>query len=182
MIYKSFSCGLTLFLLNIIFLLSRLTPIFLFTANLLPGFLYGYLLVSEIKNTGGWRPVLFILFSGCIYILAARVATGYSLFGDNVYISFPFASIAGAILLLLDVKLFLKEDIRIAKGIGYCLLTGVVSSFLPLLGYFVKERLDSQFPDSYIFTISALSVFLVWQPLFAWSIAKAGRIRNEGNV
>lgn len=172
LIRHSFICGLSTFAINFIIAALKLQFVLMLTANIIPGFLFASVLAEAAKSKDDQKSVLFILLSGGLYILVAWVATGYSFFGNKVYICFPIASILGATLLLSIYKLLLDNKVGFIASLKYAFLTGLVSSILPVIGDLFNPSFD--IPDhSYWLSLAfTLSIFIIWQPLFAWTITR----------
>jgi len=172
LIRNSFLCGLLTFAVNFIFAALKLQFVLLWTANVIPGFVFAFILTDATKSKVDLKSILFILFSGGLYILVAWIATGYSFFGDKVYICFPIASILGATLMLSIYKLFLDNNFSITAGLKYAFLTGIVSSILPVMGDLLNPSFDVLDNSYWLALIFTLSIFIIWQPLFAWTITR----------
>jgi hypothetical protein len=172
LIRNSFLCGLFTFAVNFIFAALKLQFVLLWTANVIPGFVFAFILTDANKSKVDLKSILFILFSGGLYILVAWVATGYSFFGNKVYICFPIASILGATLMLSIYKLFLDNNFNITAGLKYAFLTGIVSSILPVMGDLLNPSFDVLDNSYWLALIFTLSIFIIWQPLFAWTITR----------
>ena len=165
-------CGVATFAVNLILAALKMPFLLLWTSNIFPGFVFGYVLADTIKANIDSRSFLFILLSGGLYILVAWMATGYSFLGNKIYICYPIASVLGSTLLLLLLTLLLDNKIVFVVGLKYAVLTGLVSSILPVIGSVFISKLGDSDRLSLVTFMLNLSVFLTWQPLFAWSISK----------
>lgn len=154
-----------------VFGLPKILSIFLLTSNILPGFIFGFTLISFFENKVYWKIALFFLLSGGLYIAAAWIATGFSFFGEDIYVCFPLASVLGAVILLLAYKYLLDQSISLRIGILYAIITGLISSILPVTFYLLQTSHDAY----WLYLTGTLSVFITWQTLFGWTIKKAER-------
>jgi len=146
-------------------------PVFLLTSNILPGFIFGYTLISNLENNVDWKAALFFLLSGGLYILAVWIATGYSFFGRDIYVYFPLASVIGAVTLLLAYKFLLDPSISLRVGVLYAIITGLVSSIIAV----AFGRLQTNNDAYWLYLTCTLSVFITWQTLFGWTIKQSER-------
>jgi hypothetical protein len=172
LVTRSFTCAVILFCINMFFALTKLVPLLVMTAIILPGFVYGHVLAYTTKGDPDRQSSVFVFLSGGLYILISWIATGDSPLGDNIYILFPVAGVIGAVLLLLLYRTFLDRGVSLYKGIRYCFLTGLISSVLPVLVHWV----DIEYRYDFINQASLLSVFLIWQPLFGFTIIRSRKL------
>ena len=172
MIEDSFKCGLLLFAINLLFAITKITPILLLTAIILPGLLFGILIVNQAGNVTSINKGLFIISSGTLYIFTSWVATGARSYTLPYLI--VFATTIGAVLLFLIYKYLLNRSIDIRKGLFLSIGTGIISSILPIVGIYH----DSNIEGDWIKLACLFSVFPIWQPLFTWTIQKL----KDGNA
>jgi RsiW-degrading membrane proteinase PrsW (M82 family) len=173
-IRNSFKSGLLLFAVNLIFAVTRFTPILLLTSIILPGFLFGILLTSHgFKNTSSGNSSLFIILSGALYILTSLIATGIR--AENPSYLILLATTVGAILLFVCYKLLLDRKVDTKQGLLFTLVTGAISSILP----FVAIYYDTTIENPWIKWTCIFSVYPIWQTLFSWTLQKAKATANK---
>lgn len=172
LIQHSFICGLFTFAINLIIAALKLQFVLIWTANIIPGFVFAFVLTNAAKSNADKKSLLFMLLSGGLYITIAWIATGYSFFGDKVYMCFPIASIIGAISMLFLYKLLLDNKLSFIAGLKYAVLTGLASSILPVIGDLLHPSFDILDKSYWLAMTFTLSIFLIWQPLFAWTIIR----------
>lgn len=172
LIKHSFICGLSTFAINFILAALKLQFVLLWTSNVMPGFVFAFIVANATKSKADLKSLLFILLSGGLYILVAWIATGYSFFGNKVYICFPIASILGATIMLLIYKLLLDNEFNFIASLRYAFLTGLVSSILPVIGDLLNPSFDILDNSYWLALAFTLSIYIIWQPLFAWTIAR----------
>ncbi len=170
-IKSCFITGLVLFVVNMVFGLPKFLPIFLLTSNILPGFIFGFTLISNLENKLDWKVALFFLLSGGLYIAAAWIATGFSFFGNDIYLCFPLASILGAVTLLIAYKYLLDQSLSLRIGILYAIIAGIISSILPV----VSDILQINEVAYWLYLTCTLSIYITWQTLFGWTLKQAER-------
>ena len=172
LIRNSFFCGLSIFAISFLFVLVEDTSVLLIVTNILPGFVYGIVLCNFENNRLDLRRLLFITFSGALFIFVAWVATGYSFFGRDNRLTFPLGSVIGSASLFFFYYFLIDNNLLFVRGFTLAILTGLLSSVIPVLG----NQLDKQIGDlSVKQTLSlgfTLLIFVVWQTLFGWIIIK----------
>lgn len=167
-IRDTFLCGLVTFGVNSLFTLVGDIPLILILTNILPGFIFGFVLCTGDESLPAWRRVVFICCSGGLFILVAWLATDRHL-SFHGQLSFILASLVGAYGLLLLYHLLLGKALIAWKGFTLATLTGVLSAFFPAKAYW-----DNDFNSSVgkLFdTIILMSIFLTWQALFGLTVA-----------
>lgn len=140
-------------------------------ANVVPGFVYGFVLLASEPEVPWWRRALFLLFSGFLFLLAAWIATSTRLSLEGLLYSFPAASAMGALLLYLSYILFLDHSLPKLRGSLLALAVGLIASLGPVTGFLAD---DHGIRSSISLTLNLL-IYPLWQTLFAWMIVRLKR-------
>lgn len=165
LIRNSFVCGLLIFIICFLCILTEDVSALLIVSHILPGFIYAIVLCGFQKNLLNWRSLLFIGLSGGLYILCAWTATGHTFFGDNIDLCFPLASAIGATVLLILYYLLIDTKILLIKGCILAICMGILSAAI----IFLIDTIGSG-KEGNINTVFVLFIFPIWQTLFGWII------------
>jgi hypothetical protein len=175
MIKESFKSGLLLFSANLVLAGTKLIPILLLTSIILPGFLFGLLLTGQVEiKTSRANRGKFILLAGGLYIFTSWISTG--LRNDNPSYLILFATTLGAVGLFFQYKVLLDKKVDMQLGLMFSVLTGIASSALPLVGIYY----DAEIKNDWLKWTLLFSVYLTWQPLFAWTLQKSKPTAKTG--
>ena len=157
-----FICGLATFLANLM-ISFIFPPARSLSACLLPGFLFGSLLLAYEKQTATIYKVAFLAISSGLYVLVAWLPTGHNFAWQQEPYIFILASILGAIGLLLAYCLLLNKQLSLKKGLPLAAVGGLLSALIP----FAVVSLESQ-STGWLSMAGVLSILLSWQTLFGW--------------
>jgi hypothetical protein len=169
-IKNSFYCGLLIFAINFLFVLSKAMSALLIFSNILPGFVYAIVLCDFDNNKLNLKRFIFISVSGGLYIFTTWVATGDSFFGDNTKLCFPIASVLGATLLLTLYYLLIDKNFSLLKGLLVTTCIGIFTSIFPYLGDTLEQNINDIDIKGYVIFGFTLLILPVWQTLFGWAI------------
>jgi hypothetical protein len=139
---------------------------------ILPGFIYGAVLVCAAQGVKSWSRVLFVLLSGGLYILCSWFASDTHTAGFN-WSYFVLASVFGACGLFVLYFVLLKHSLIFWKGLLYSVMLGSITSVLPGIAY-TKGIVESD-TDFFPYDIGiTMSIFLTWQTLFGAMLVLCG--------
>lgn len=165
-IKSCFTSSVAIFLANMFLLLVPFVGII--TTLVLPGFIFGFVLLENKQHIPPIRKTIFLLISGGLFIAAAFLVTGHSFSWQKEIYTFSIASVSGAVGLLLTYKFLLDKSIFLRKGIPLAICIGLLSALLPTIAmsnvFDIPQLLDTAF---------LLSVYITWQTLFGWVLNKA---------
>jgi hypothetical protein len=161
-----FTSGAATFVANMAIYFA-IPPLFILTSNLLPGFIYGVVLLHD-SDASTIRKSLFILVSGGLFIAAAFLVTGHSFSWQKSPYIFSLASIAAAVGLFLTYKFLLDNAISLSKGLPLLVGVGFSAALLPSIVMFPQFAIRG-WPA----IAGVLSVYITWQTLFGWVLHKA---------
>jgi hypothetical protein len=165
-IKSCFMSSVAVFLVNMFLLLVPFIGII--TTLILPGFIFGFVLLENKQHVSPIRKTIFLLISGSLFIAAAFLVTGHSFSWQKGIYTFSIASVSGAVGLLLAYKFLLDKSISLEKGILLAVGTGLISALLPTVAMSNVFDIPQLFDTAFL-----LSVYITWQTLFGWVLNKA---------
>jgi uncharacterized membrane protein len=176
-IKSCFISGATALLANML-VYFIIPPLFILTSNLLPGFAFGFVILSD-SDASTARKSGFLLISGGLFIAAAFLVTGHSFSWQKSPYIFSLASTIAAVCLLVSYKFLLDNSISLTKGIPLVAGTSLLAALLPTLVLFTSFR-TAGWPA----IAGVLSVYITWQTLFGWVLnrTKAAAVANRAPV
>jgi hypothetical protein len=139
---------------------------------LLPGFLFGFILCDVFKTGFSGKKAGFIFLSGILYIIIALGSGGagsmMKIFPVGI-IYYCFVSALGALCLYILYYSLIDSNLNLLRGIGFASLLGFAAGIIPALWLYKIEmaHYKRHFDDAGSWMI----IFMIWQPLFALSIA-----------
>lgn len=172
LIRRSFYCGLAIFSVNFLFVLLKDLSVLLILSNILPGFIYGVILCRLGENGLDLKRFVFIALSGGLFIFVAWVATGYSFFGSNTYITCPLGSVIGSTVLFLFYYFLIDNQLQLLKGFTVAFSAGLISSVMPFIGDTIEKQITDLDVKGNVSLGFTLLIFVVWQTLFGWTVTK----------
>jgi|GEM_PF-7032058 len=161
LIVKGALCGLMLFLVNWLFAAAESLSLLLIFSNLLPGFVFGWILEADSNQDFGRKSLAFIILSGLLYILVAWIATGpeLQLVKD---LKFPIGSIIGSVALICLYGALVNKRVLNLLTLLFAFIIGIIATLLQLF----NPDLIFNFEVKYIEILAVLIIIPVWQVLF----------------
>jgi len=161
LIVKGALCGLTLFLVNWLFAAAESLSLLLIFSNLLPGFVFGWILEADSNRDFGKKSLAFIILSGLLYILVAWIATGPELQSVKD-LKFPIASVIGSIGLMLLYGALVNKRVLNLPTLICAFIAGIIATLLQLL----NPDLIFTYHVKYLEILAVLIIIPIWQILF----------------